>query len=40
LCRAYRRFFSHIIPYAKAARKLINQSRPITELMSIAGTIH
>jgi uncharacterized protein len=36
LCSAYKRFFKHIDPYGKAARKLINQSRPLTELMNIA----
>lgn len=39
LCSAYKRFFNHIVPYGKAARKLINQSRPLTELMNIAETI-
>jgi uncharacterized protein len=39
LCSAYKRFFHHIIPYAKAARKLINQGRPLTELMNIAETM-
>jgi uncharacterized protein len=33
LCKAYKRFFSHIMPYAKAAERLISQGEPLTELM-------
>lgn len=35
LCKAYKKFFNHIIPYAKVARKLIHQGRPLTELMTL-----
>jgi uncharacterized protein len=34
LCSAYKRFFNHILPYAEAAKKLISQGRPLTELMN------
>ena len=38
LCSAYKRFFSHIIPYAEAAKNLINHGRPLTELMKVKIT--
>jgi uncharacterized protein len=34
LCSAYKKFFTHILPYADAAKKLISQGRPLTELMN------
>ncbi|MCK8061700.1 MULTISPECIES: anaerobic sulfatase maturase [unclassified Fusibacter] len=35
LCSAYKRFFTHIKPYAEAARDLIKQGKPLTDLMMI-----
>lgn len=38
LCSAYRRFFNHIIPYAQSAKEILEQGRPITELMNVNVT--
>lgn len=35
LCKAYKKFFNHLMPYAKVAKKLIHQGRPLTDLMTI-----
>lgn len=35
LCSAYKRFFTHIKPYAEAARDLIKQGKPLTDLVMI-----
>jgi len=35
LCSTYKKFFNHIVPYAQAAKEILEQGRPITELMDI-----
>lgn len=39
LCSGYRKFFSHLLPFAEAARSLIRSGRPLTELKKIADNI-
>lgn len=36
LCKGLKKFFTHIRPYALEANKLIQQGRPLTDLMEIA----
>ena len=36
LCKGLKKFFTHIRPYAVEANKLIQQGRPLTDLMEIA----
>lgn len=38
LCSAYKKFFNHIVPYAQAAKEILEQGRPITELMNANKT--
>lgn len=39
LCPGYKKFFTHIQPYIGAARTLIAQRRPLTELMAMADSL-
>lgn len=34
LCKGYKKFFTHILPYIEKARQLISERRPLTDLMS------
>lgn len=38
LCRGYKNFFSFLLPYIDLSRKLINEGRPLTELMKLADS--
>ena len=38
LCSAYKKFFNHIMPYAQAAKEILEQGRSITELMNVNVT--
>jgi len=33
LCAGYRRYFNHILPYLKAMADLLNEGKPVTEIM-------
>jgi len=39
LCRGYKKFFTHLLPYVEITRKLISERRPITDIMELADTI-
>jgi len=39
LCRGYKSFFTHLLPYVDLTKKLISEKRPITDLMKLADTI-
>ena len=39
LCRGYKRFFSHLLPYIDLTKKLMSERRPISDLMKLADTL-
>lgn len=40
LCRGYKKFFKHLIPYVEISKTLIRDRKPLTELMKLVDTIN
>ncbi|MBF9018301.1 MULTISPECIES: anaerobic sulfatase maturase [unclassified Oceanispirochaeta] len=39
LCRGYKRFFTHILPYAEMIKTLIDERKPVTDLMKMTHPV-
>lgn len=39
LCKGYKKFFKHLLPYVELTKTLIRERKPLTELMKLADTI-
>ena len=39
LCKGYKKFFTHLLPYVELAKKLISEGRPLTDLMKLVATV-